>query len=364
MKKFLLLVLLLILPFTVSAKEVNIDVFYGETCPYCHNELNYLDTLKRQLGDNINIKKYEVWNNKDNSKLMLDVQKRLNDDASGVPYTVIGDKTFVGYSEDIGREIHKEVISNLTCGDKTHEKSGNTLVLPLLGRTDVESKNTIFYSFILGALDVFNPCSIWIILILMAILIAIYNEKKRFKIGISFVCGYVLTYLIFIMTSLSLSIGNIYLSILRIIVSILVLVIGCLILDSFMRLKDEKESYLAKASNTFGKKQMGVFMIGTFASSLIISLVQISSSSSLPVIYEAILNINNVTGFAYGLNIFIYILSFLIVSLLILFIIVKFINLVIMNTSLKPYARLISGIMLLLLSGFLIFFPELLLFTV
>ena len=60
LKKILfILTLFLVLPFTkVNAEEVTVTLFYGDGCPHCSHEKQYLYILKYQLGDNLNIEQY------------------------------------------------------------------------------------------------------------------------------------------------------------------------------------------------------------------------------------------------------------------------------------------------------------------
>ena len=56
-KKILfLLTLLLVLPFThAQAEEANVTLFYGDGCPHCAKEEEYLEVLQKQLGENLNV---------------------------------------------------------------------------------------------------------------------------------------------------------------------------------------------------------------------------------------------------------------------------------------------------------------------
>ena len=54
--------------------------------------------------------KYEVWYDKDNSQLMSDVADELGTEASGVPFIVIGDKYFSGFSATTSPEQLKNAI--------------------------------------------------------------------------------------------------------------------------------------------------------------------------------------------------------------------------------------------------------------
>ena len=113
MKKiFLSLFLFLLIPLGAKA-EVVVNLFYGDTCAFCHQERIYLDSLERQFGDNIIVREYEVWNNKENNDLMMDVKDNFDDKGDGVPYTVIGNKTYTGISEEIKDSIRTDILDGI-----------------------------------------------------------------------------------------------------------------------------------------------------------------------------------------------------------------------------------------------------------
>ena len=115
LKKILLVLLLLVMvvPFnTISAKEkVKVYIFRGEGCPHCEEALEFFDKLGKRDKYNVmyDLKKYEVWYDKDNAKLMENVAKELGTEASGVPFIVIGKKSFSGYSSNSDSQIKQAI---------------------------------------------------------------------------------------------------------------------------------------------------------------------------------------------------------------------------------------------------------------
>ena len=92
-------------------KKVNIYLFWGDGCPHCEAELKYLDSLVSKYGKYFNIFALEVWHNENNAKLYEKLAEKMGDEVKGVPYTIIGEKTFSGYSEEINKEIIKTIKS-------------------------------------------------------------------------------------------------------------------------------------------------------------------------------------------------------------------------------------------------------------
>ena len=87
-----------------------IYLFRGKGCSHCYEFLEYASSdLVKEKGDKFRMVTYEVWNNEANAKLMQKVSDYFKDDASGVPYIVIGDKTFNGYSESMNKEIEEAI---------------------------------------------------------------------------------------------------------------------------------------------------------------------------------------------------------------------------------------------------------------
>lgn len=119
MKKILIVLLLLVLmtPMYASAKEkekINVYIFYGDGCPHCHNAFNFFDSIEKEYGKYFNIVKYETWYSHQNSKLLASAAEEMKTDSAnlGVPYIVIGDKTFLGYTESYNEDIKKAIVES------------------------------------------------------------------------------------------------------------------------------------------------------------------------------------------------------------------------------------------------------------
>lgn len=95
-----------------AGEPVKVYLFYGNGCPYCENALAYFASIEEKYGDKFDLVKYEVWNDSTNAALMQAVGKTMGDEVSGVPYFVIGDKSFSGYNEQYNSQIIDEIEKN------------------------------------------------------------------------------------------------------------------------------------------------------------------------------------------------------------------------------------------------------------
>ena len=101
----------------IDASKPTMYIFHGDGCPHCEELLNWLDSIDTS---SFNIVKYEVWNDADNQTLMKNTAKKLKTDVTGVPFIVIGDKTFKGFGEGSKDEI-LEVIKDYNKNMKSYK---------------------------------------------------------------------------------------------------------------------------------------------------------------------------------------------------------------------------------------------------
>lgn len=146
--------------------QITIYMFRGKGCGYCRKFLTFLNSIVDDYGKYFKLESYEVWatENKDNADLMQNVATFMNERADGVPFIIIGDKVFSGYTESYDDDI-KSAIKELyeTKKDKRYD------VMDAYNNqkddSDVSNVSIIVFNIIIaGAL---------------ALAVAIYDSKKR-----------------------------------------------------------------------------------------------------------------------------------------------------------------------------------------
>lgn len=117
---FVMLIGILLIPYTVlaaddtssdtsSSEKVNVYFFYGNGCGYCANAEAFFDDLKEDYGDQFNLVMYETWYDTDNADLMQKVADVRKEEASGVPYIIIGNQSWNGYDSSYDEEIISKI---------------------------------------------------------------------------------------------------------------------------------------------------------------------------------------------------------------------------------------------------------------
>ena len=91
--------------------KVNIYLFWGDGCPHCKEELEFLESIYDEYKKYCNIYAFEVWYNQDNADFMIELADELGEEVSGVPYTIIGNKNFSRFEILIKNDL-KSAITN------------------------------------------------------------------------------------------------------------------------------------------------------------------------------------------------------------------------------------------------------------
>lgn len=95
-----------------SDDKVNVYIFRGSTCSHCLDAVAHFASIVKDEGKYFNVKTYEVWSNSDNNDLMNDAANEIGDsEVSGVPYIIIGKKSWSGYAASYDDEMMKQIKS-------------------------------------------------------------------------------------------------------------------------------------------------------------------------------------------------------------------------------------------------------------
>ena len=180
MKKIKLLliavILMLFIPIVkADDNNVRLYLFHQSTCPHCKEEIKFLNSIKDEYK-NLDIVMYEVDTNEMNYNFYVKVKTKMNIGNNGVPFTVIGNDYYVGFSSDdenvIRKSIEKalktsnyiDVISKIKNDEdisdiKYNVDLGSVRSIPLLGEVDTKKVSlpliSITYFYI-------NRCGRWI----------------------------------------------------------------------------------------------------------------------------------------------------------------------------------------------------------
>lgn len=349
-------------------EKVNIYLFYSKICPHCQKEEKYFETLKEKYQDKINIYTYEVTENKTNNEIMKSLKKELKENSQGVPFTIIGSKTFLGYDESLNERIENTIESYLDENTKTH----NTYTIPIIGKIEAKNASIILIAIILGFIDGFNPCAMWILLLLINMCISIKDKKKMLIVCLTFIITSGIIYFLS-MLGIGFILDLTTISYIRNIIAILAIILGIYNLYTYLKTrkqtgchvvkKEKRKTIITKINNILNNKNTLLMFGGTIILATSVSLVEMACSLGFPTIFLELLSINNIHSFLKVTYLLIYILFYLIDDIVVLFLSIKAFETKGISTKYNKYVHLIGGLIMILMGVLLIFKPEWIMFN-
>lgn len=391
MKKLKYLIfLLLLLPVVVSAKEkVNIYLFHSETCSHCQAEIKYLNELKEEY-DNLEIHLYEINSNKKNLEQMQKIKEKLQINSPNVPFTIISNYYYIGYSDGIKdgitelvkkytdeKEINiiKPILENKDLPD-VEILNGEIKTINIFGKQINPAKLSLpALSIILGAIDGFNPCAMWVLIFLISMLFNMENKKKMWCLGITFLVTSALVYLLFMFSWLGITTKLLTkVDWFKYLIAIVALIGSFLNLKSFYNSikkgsgcevvdNKKRKKIFEKIKKITTEKSFILALIGVIILATSVNVIELACSAGIPVLFTNVLALNNLTKIQTSIYIYIYTFFFLIDDIAIFIIAMLTLNIKAISTRYTKYSHLIGGILMLIIGLLMLFKPSWLMFN-
>lgn len=398
MKKFFTLIifsLIAVATFTPitnaeSSDEINLYFFYGDGCPHCAKEEPFLKSLEEKYPM-LSIHSYEIWNNAENRKLMIDFGKKLNATVNGVPFTVIGEEYTVGWIDEKNtgakieqaitcaiekgcRDIGTEITSPETNNTNTITKTSpipDTLTLPIIGEIKTKNLSLPVLTIIIGALDGFNPCAMWTLLFLISLLLGMENRARMWTLGIAFIVASSAVYFLFLSAWLNLLLFIGFIFWVRIAIGTIALGGGSYYLKEYFFNKTAvcKVTSSTKRKKIFDnlrklthEKSFWIALIGIILLAFAVNLVELICSAGLPAIYTQILTLSDLPTWQYYGYLLLYIFIFMLDDILVFFTAMITLKLTGVSDKYARISHLIGGIAMVIIGILMLFKPEWLMF--
>lgn len=351
----------------IEEDVINIYLFYGEGCPHCAKEEKFFKEELEEKYDNIKIYYFEVWHNDENSQILTKVKENFKVTNNNVPFTVIGTKYLTGYSDSTKEKIY-DIIDEYTGKDVNQ----NTYTLPLIGKINVKNYSLPIISIILGLIDGFNPCAMWVLLFLINVLIGQKDRKRMFILGSIFLLTSGLVYFLS-MLGISLVLNITTVIWIRNIIALVAIFLGILNIRTYLKTKNETGCHVVKDKKRkvlfqkikeyTSKKSLLLAILGILILAISVNLVELACSLGFPAVYSEILAINQVTGIKRILYLLLYDIFYMLDDIIIFYIAVFTLNIKAISNKYSKYSNLIGGIIILLIGVLLLLKPEWIMFN-
>ena len=394
MKKitYILLFLIMFIPCVIfgSEKDLNIYLFYGDGCPHCAEEEEWFKTYLEK-NKNIKIHRYEVWYDKDNQEKYSKVHEILNDKSNGIPYLIIGESVISGFDKDLTPErirnaveyysninykdkvgIYLGVVSENESGKEETKYEDTKVKIPLLGTKEAKDVSIGLSAILIGVVDGFNPCAMWILLFLISMLLGMKNKKRMWILGITFLASSALVYFLFLLSWLNLAVFLNKVLYIRVAISFFAVLFGVLQVVNFFFKKDDgcevvdnknRKRIIKSIQKIIKEKSFILAVLGIVLLAVSVNIIELLCSLGLPVMFTQILAINEVSKVGQILYSLLYVLFFMIADVIIFVIAMKTLAIKAISNKYGKYSHLIGGLIMIIIGILMVFKPEWLMFN-
>ncbi len=394
-------------PAAQTAQPVAIYFFWGNGCPHCAKAKPFLEELSRTYP-NVAVRAYEVWYDEANQTLFKQMAAAYGFEPSAVPTIFIGDRHWVGFAEQLATELEAAVVSCSATGCRDAglgvipgiptpvptalpavaavaaaagkaaqapppvvasalAETSEQLVVPWLGTIDLAAQSLVASTALIAFVDGFNPCSLWVLSVLLALTLNSGSRRKVFLVGFVFLLVTSLVYMAFITGLFTMFTVISFVGWIQIVVALVALFFAAVNIKDYFWYKegisftiaDEQKPGIYRGMRRVlnaGDSTWGV-VGATVVLAAGVSLVEFSCTAGFPVLWTNLLITQEVTALTFGLLLLLYMLIYQLDELAIFLVAVFTLKASKLEEKQGRILKLIGGMLMLTLAAVMLINP-------
>jgi hypothetical protein len=283
------------------------------------------------------------------------------------PITIFGNQVLGGWEseETTGRAIEGALKQCLAgeCPPPTGKEPTHKINLPLIGEIDPTDYSLPALAVILGFVDGFNPCAMWVLVYLISIIATLRDRKRIWLIVGSFVLASGVLYFLFMTAWLNVFLLIGYVRPVTIVIGLVALGGGILQIREVI---ETKGAIVCKVTDEESRKKtmtriqeivsspitLGT-IVGIIALAFTVNSVEFACSFGIPAVFTRVLSLTSLTTFQYYGYILLYVFIFMLDDLVI-FGTAAFALTSSLGDRYAKYTRPVGGTILIILAALLL----------
>ena len=334
----------------------------------------------------LTISQYEVWKNDENRALFTAAGDELGFTASAVPTTVIGGRVWIGWTDSIAKDVSDALALVAagqkvppvvygtpgagTCAKDAAECSASddsvTIDVPFFGEVSLGGRSLLISTVIIGFVDGVNPCSLWVISVLLTIVVRTKSRRRLIVIGTTFLVVTAAMYAL-CMAGISSALAAVsYIGAIQVIVALAAGISGAVSIKDYFAFKkglsfaikdSAKPGIYKRAREAAGQRALIPALAATVALAVAASIIETPCTAGFPVLWTGMLRANGV-GFAEAAGLFVvYMVPFLLDEMIVFGIAIVTMRSLKMQEQHGQLLKLVAGVTMLALAGAVVFDP-------
>jgi hypothetical protein len=345
---------------------VDLHVFWSVDCPVCIRQKPWIDSLKDRF-DGLRVVELELSESDRHHALFAEMAAERSVRPDHVPTLMLGRRAWVGDSPALRAEVEATIEAALTGADPPPAENA-ALRLPLVGELEFAAAPALALTVLIAFVDGFNPCSVWVLMLLLGMVIASGSRRRVAVVGVSFLATTALIYGAFIAGLFSVLAFAFALPWVRWAVALFALGFGLVSIKdyfwygrgiTFSIPEGQKPGIYQRLRRLRQENMSKSALIGaTVAMASGIALVELPCTAGFPVVWSGILAERGIGGAAFLGLLAVYVMVYLAIELTIFAVAIIGMNLGRMGERHGRVLKLIGGVVMVALAGALAFRPE------
>lgn len=296
-----------------ATAPVEIEVFTRAGCPYCAAGERFLHALQREQP-NLRIVIRHIDRDQTALRRLQSLAATKNVSVIGVPAFYVRGELVVGFvsEESTGRQL-RALIAGVpdaraqaggTClpDDTTEACRGSEeigrIALPFFGPLAVPDVGLPVFTIVVGLLDGFNPCAMWVLLFLLSLLVNVHDRTKMLVIAGTFVVASGVVYFAFMAAWLNVFLLVGFSVAVRVILGTVAAVVGLVNVKDFFAYgrgisfsipDSAKPGIYARARRVLQADNLGGALAAVIVLALLVNTVELLCTAGFPAVYAHIL---------------------------------------------------------------------------
>ncbi len=369
-----------------AIQSADIEVFVRNGCPHCAKAELFLQALKREQPA-LRIVIHDVQEPLALEQLQL-LAKNQGLGMVRVPAFQVGGQLIVGFSDEIttGQLIRNalaqaqtpknqdtsgscEAKQSLSCeaGAEVLTQAAQPFFLDFFGRRlSLDEVGLPLFTLAMGLLDGFNPCSMWVLILMISLLAPMNNRLRMFAIAGTFVAVEGLAYFIFMAAWLNLFLLIGLSRISQIVIAVIALLAGLINLKDFwfygrgvsLSIPDAaKPDIYARMRRILQAQNLAGALIGAVVLAILVQMVEFMCTSGFPALYTRILTLKQLDSMSYYSYLLLYNVAYMFDDVIILAIGIITLSQRRLQEKEGRWLKLISGMVMVGLAIYLVVAP-------
>jgi cytochrome c biogenesis protein CcdA len=305
-------------------EEVVLWYFWREHCPRCSEAQVWLEELRQEYPELV-VHDVDVAREAGGARF-VEMMRVRGQRASAVPTFILDDAVWVGFTRSLGDEIEAEVHARLH-DVSDPEPRARVIDFGPFGRIDVGTQSMVVATLLIAFVDGFNPCSIWVLTVLIAMILGTRSRARIAAIGLTFLIVTATIYGLFIAGLFAAVVVIGHLGRIQVIVALLALFFGAVNVKDFFAFKrglsftipDRFKPKIYRRGRALREdRPLVVTLALTVAMAAGVALVELPCTAGFPVVWTTLLSEAGVSSIGFVALLAIYLLIYLGVEIAIL----------------------------------------------